>query len=113
MFALLKQEHMSALKNDPFAESPASLPKASEVYLGGMFWDWNPSHHPYIGGGYASPQAGTQANLIDRMRLPYGNGNIFFAGEATNLPGATAHAALESGLRAAKQVADYLETKKE
>lgn len=113
MFALLKQEHMSALKNDSSAESPSNLPKASEAYLGGMFWDWNPSHHPYIGGGYASPRAGTQAHLIDQMRLPYGNGNIFFAGEATNLPGATAHAALESGIRAAKQIADYLETKKE
>ncbi len=34
---------------------------------------------------------------------------MFFAGEATNaLPGATAHSALETGLRAADQVAASL-----
>jgi len=108
VFSHLKQEHMSARKNDPHAQPLGSIPKASDAYLGGMFWDWNPSHHPYIGGGYVSPKSGSPAHLMDRMRLPYGNGNMFFAGEATNLPGATAHAALESGIRAAGQVADYL-----
>ena len=34
---------------------------------------------------------------------------MFFAGEATNhRPGATAHAALETGIRAAQQVAQSL-----
>ena len=33
---------------------------------------------------------------------------MFFAGEGTNLPGATAHAAMESGVRAAAQVANVL-----
>ncbi len=89
-------------------ESINALPKASKVFLGGMFWDWDPSHHPYIGGGYSSPLAHKHADAADNFRKAYGNGNLFFVGEATTLPGATAHAALESGIRAAGQVAARL-----
>ena len=39
---------------------------------------------------------------------------MFFAGEATNfLPGATAHSALETGLRAAAQVSSALKAKEQ
>lgn len=128
MFSLLEPQHMAADPSDPATQKPTDLPKASESLLGVMYWvgfsfflivlerisnmyimqDWNADHHPYIGGGYCSPKVNTNTDAIDRLRLPYGNGNIFFAGEATNLPGATAHAALESGVRAAGQVAKVL-----
>ena len=112
IFSHLEPRHMdshSQEKHEEPTQKPADLPKPSEAYLGGMFWDWNPQHHPYIGGGYCSPKANTPAHLINIMAKPYGKaGNVFFAGEATNLPGATAHAALESGVRAATFVAQLL-----
>jgi monoamine oxidase len=112
MFALLEPRHMAAEgegeEGEGGREAVSALPTPSSALLGVMYWDWTPEHHPYIGGGYCSPRAGADADLIDRLRLPYGNSNIFFAGEATNLPGATAHAALESGVRAAEQVAAVL-----
>ena len=33
------------------AVAPAMPPRPSNVFLGAMFWDWNPAHHPYIGDG--------------------------------------------------------------
>lgn len=108
IFSHLLPRHMDA-ELGPQTKQPAQLKKPSEAYLGGMFWDWNPSHHPYIGGGYCSPKANTPAHKIAIMAQPYGKlGNVFFAGEATNLPGATAHAALESGVRAAGFVSQFL-----
>ena len=103
IFSHLETEHMAADVSDKSTlEDPKKIPKPSEAFLGGMFWDWNPDHHPYIGGGYASPKAKTHADLQDRFRLPYGEKkNIYFAGEATTLPGATTHSALGSGIRAA------------
>jgi monoamine oxidase len=109
IFAKLEPRHMSANPDDPQnVVALKSLPKPSEVYLGGMFWDWRPSHHPYIGGGYCSPTVGKPITIGDVLKK--GNGNhMFFAGEATNhRPGATAHAAMETGLRAADQVRDAL-----
>ena len=119
VFSLLQTEHITAT-DSPKAPGSISVStdkstlytnkKPSEAFVGGMFWDWNPQHHPYIGGGYSSPLAGTDTTLGDLLRKPYGAGrNIFFAGEATNMPGATADAALESGVRAAEQVAHRLE----
>ncbi len=59
VFSMLEPRHMSADPNDPGNQKALSeLPKPREAYLGGMFWDWRPSHHPYIGGGYCSPIAG-------------------------------------------------------
>lgn len=115
-FSLLRARHMSGdadkASDEPNSNTntaPPVLPKASEEFLGGMFWDWNPGHHPYIGGGYCSPRAGTRTGLIEQLRVPLGRaGNVFFAGEATNVPGATAHAALESGVRAAAMTAAKL-----
>ena len=118
VFSHLEPQHMSA---EPVSSTssksvldPKSLPKPSEVFVGGTFWHWTPEHHPYIGGGYSSPVAGKATALCDRLSKPYGESqNIFFAGEATNLPGATAHAALESGIRAAQQVASHLKDSKD
>jgi monoamine oxidase len=128
IFSKLEPRHMSADPNDPKNEQALKeLPKPRDAFLGGMFWDWRPSHHPYIGGGYCSPIAGkpitigkfrlccvlsliTYFSLLIGQVLKKGNGNhMFFAGEATNhRPGATAHAALETGIRAADQVAAVL-----
>jgi monoamine oxidase len=77
-----------------------------------MFWDWQPKHHPYIGGGYCSPRVHCPIHSGDILSRPHGP-SMFFVGEATNdLPGATAHAALETGLRAAAQVHAALAEKK-
>lgn len=47
--------------------------------------------------------------LGDTLSKAYANERVFFAGEATNdRPGATAHAALETGLRAARQISAAL-----
>lgn len=113
VFGRLEPRHMSADPDDPRnAQALAALPKASEAFLGGMFWDWRPSHHPFIGGGYCSPLAGKPIAIGEVLKK--GNGrHMFFAGEATNdRPGATAHAALETGLRAAGQVASALQQQK-
>lgn len=118
VFSYLDEQHMSGDisltrtstgTGSDTSPKPTTLPKPSEVFLGGTFWHWTPQHHPYIGGGYSSPVAGKATELCDRLAKPYGEyQNIYFAGEATSLPGATAHAALESGVRAAQQVSEYL-----
>ena len=58
VFSQLEQRHMSAEDAEHATEHPHSLPRPTEAYLGGMLWDWQPAHHPYIGGGYCSPRAG-------------------------------------------------------
>lgn len=108
IFSALEPRHMEVDPASGKQSSIDALPKASKVFLGGMFWDWDSQHHPYIGGGYSSPLARKNADAADNLRKAYGQGNMFFVGEATTLPGATAHAALESGIRAAGQVATKL-----
>ena len=99
----------------------------STVFIEGLVYDWA-ERHPYIGGGYASPRAGKSTDYASVLAEPLpspkqkpdvlqasGKTNnsatgirpvLFFAGEATNaLAGATAHAALETGVRAAAEVA--------
>ena len=60
------------------ATPPTSLPmsrlkKPSEAFLGGMFWDWNAQHYPYITGGYCSPRVGKNTQSIKIMAEPYGH----------------------------------------
>jgi hypothetical protein len=78
VFSQLEQRHMSA-EHPESAPAPASLPKPSQVYVGGMYWDWRPEHHPYIGGGYCSPRANKPITsgkyedhngCCDRMKFP-------------------------------------------
>lgn len=132
VFSMLEVRHMSATGTTPVAdnESPVSVPvcdvdkndksdknntpsthslspmmlkKPSEVYLGGMFWDWNAQHHPYITGGYCSPLAGKNPDAIALLAKPYSHevviettkekqplssvhpSRVFFAGEATSV----------------------------
>jgi hypothetical protein len=92
------------------------LPKPSDVFLGGMVYVWDETSHPFIGGGYSSPRR--EEYDIERQRalsetvpkddmIP--NPGLFFAGECSTVgPGATAHSAIDTGVRAARQVAEYL-----
>jgi len=61
IFGQLEQQHMSG-EHPEAAQPPSSLPRASAVYLGGMYWDWQPGHHKYIGGGYCSPRVNKPIN---------------------------------------------------
>jgi len=89
-----------------------SLPKPSEVFLGGTMQVWSPTNHPYIGGGYCSPRAGYPVTSGAMIAEPV-DGLLYFSGEATNLgAGATCHAALESGIRCANQIAAHLKQSK-
>lgn len=123
VFSKLEARHMTA---STITESDSAalkrLKKPSDAYLGGMFWDWNAHHYPYISGGYCSPRAGKKSESIRVMAEPYSHTinappsrtdinihetkRLFFAGEATSVTaGATAHAAMGSGVRVAAQVA--------
>ena len=107
MFGQLESHHMVGDLQDINNVSMEKLAKPSESYLGGMFWDWNPQHHPYIGGGYCSPKVSTSTEKISILSKPIGN-RLFLAGEGTMNPGATAHAAMDSGTRSADYVAKLL-----
>lgn len=109
VFSHLQSCHMDAVVNSKTSELPSSLSKPSEVFIGGFIHDWK-ADHPYIGGGYASLRAGKMENPGFVLSQPLGEGRVIFAGEATNpiQPGATAHAAMESGIRAAKEVSIFL-----
>mmetsp|Transcript_17358 Transcript_17358/g.23853 ORF Transcript_17358/g.23853 Transcript_17358/m.23853 type:complete len:564 (-) Transcript_17358:139-1830(-) len=107
-FSLLTTRHMSA---DPTQFTGKMPPIPSSVYVGGIIKKWHTSTHPYIGGGYCSPKKGGAIDYGAALAKPCGpNNSIFFAGEATNAtqPGATAHSALETGIRAAEDVKNYL-----
>ena len=108
MFSLLEPQHMVSDINDiKSGQSISDLKRPSEVFIGGTFWDWTPYHHPYIGGGYCSPKAGTPAWKIQILSEPLGK-RVFFAGESTIIPGTCIHAAMDSGTRAANHAATVL-----
>lgn len=96
--------------------SVPSFPLPSEVFMRGKVQRWTPRRHPYIGGGYASGLPVHQAEHCTHNLTPGDYASVFgakgvddlvyFAGEGVNFPaGATAHAALESAIRAATNVA--------
>lgn len=102
-------------------EAP-QLPLPSAVYTNGRVQRWTPRRHPYIGGGYASGLAATSSSPAtatteigpgDYARILSAKGLddcVFFAGEGVNFPaGATAHAAMESAMRAADNIAEQLQ----
>ena len=111
MFSHLQPSHMSAeLSSDD--ETPDSLPKPSDVFIDAMIVDW--ASNKYIGGGYSCGRKGWNLQKAQAVQEPISigrNGCIFFAGEATNVsqPGGTAHAALETGERAADEVSAFLD----
>lgn len=109
MFGQLRERHMSAYNAQTEEEAQAAapfkhnLPKPSDMFMEGMIYDWVDGH-PYIGGGYASPRAGRVGPSGALMSQSVSD-RVFFCGEGTNPgAGATAQAAMETGLRAAKQI---------
>ena len=89
-------------------EDKSLLPRPNDVFISGKVQTWTPEAYPYIGGGFSSPIAGGRGDYPSILSSPH-NENIFFCGEASSTKaGGTAHAALESGLHAAKDVARYL-----
>jgi len=93
-----------------------TLPNPSENFLGGMVYVWDEESHPFIGGGYSFPRAGTFELGLQRV-LSQANANakftpikgLFFAGEGSSRgPGATAHSAIDTGSRAARHVARHV-----
>jgi monoamine oxidase len=119
MMALLKPEHMKAKAGEGSAADVAAMPSAESCFEKGQVYEWSPTTHPYVGGGYASPLAGHSVLYAQTLAAPLrdegategsaggaGRGAlVLFAGEATALKaGATVEAAMESGLRAAAQV---------
>ena len=74
-----------------------------------VYVDW--SQVPHIKGGYSAPQAHyADENTQLALAAPCGDGKLFFAGEATWVEaGTTVQAALDSGARAAGELAKSLE----
>jgi hypothetical protein len=111
VFSHLTSNHMSAHPSDE-DEKPETLPSPSSVFIKAMYHDWK--KYPYIGGGYSCARTGwnlDNCKAIAESICVGRSGGIFFAGEATNVtqPGGTAHAALETGVRAADEVSAYLD----
>ena len=79
----------------------STMPSAQEEFIDGFVYNWR-EQHPHIGGGYASMRAKNNADVIPFLSESFGN--VSFAGEATEMPGATAHAALTSGKKVAAKV---------
>ncbi len=102
VFSLLQPHHMSA---DGALSKKVSLPSPTNQYIASLVKDWQ-DEHPFIGGGYASSLVGYPINAGSVLAKSLGSGRIIFAGEGTNdkRPGATAHSALETGVRAADEV---------
>ena len=74
---------------------------ASDSYLDYVYYHW--SKHPFIRGGYSSPTVYAHG-LRDELARPVEE-RLFFAGEATSVTAcATVHTAMETGLRAAREV---------
>lgn len=123
VFSLLRKKHMGAAVSAKYGDtrmpssfsSPISedvLPSPRTVYCAGMVYRWNQETHPFIRGGYSSVKAGAYSLSEEPRIVNQGKGNIFFAGEGTAVPGCTAHAALDTGTRAAGQVAALLAARK-
>ena len=76
---------------------------ATPAFDDAVVMDW--TDEPYIGGAYSFPSPGSDA-AREVLAAPIG-GRVFFAGEATHTEGhfATVHGAIETGLRAAREVA--------
>jgi monoamine oxidase len=71
-----------------------------------LMFDWN-DDAPYAKGGYMHPRVGITPNHLHALAKPYGR--MIFAGEATNTNACcTVQAAIETGYRAASEVASLL-----
>lgn len=80
---------------------------ASDCFVKGMYLDWGDIE--YVRGGYSYPRVGQRDDAARDLAAPVED-RIFFAGEATAFeqPSMSVHAAMDTGLRAAGQVARAL-----
>lgn len=75
------------------------------------FFDWK-EDHPYTEMGYMFPKTGMTAKDLDALAKPMDK-SIYFAGEATNTNACcTVQAAMETGVRAANQVLEQLQSQR-
>ena len=92
------------------------------VHVETLIHDWK-TDEPFVGGGYMYPKVGMEPCHLQALAEPVGGGNchssesdvrsnsgcIFLAGEATNTNACgTIQAAMESGIRASRQVLNLL-----
>ncbi|MDZ4823571.1 MAG: NAD(P)/FAD-dependent oxidoreductase [Flavobacteriales bacterium] len=84
------------------AELDAILGDASSHYVDHVIQDWGAE--PFVRGAYSYPKVGS-LGAFEIIAQPV-DGKIFFAGEATHFGGhfGTVHGAMESGLRAVKEL---------
>jgi len=87
----------------PGAPFPTWWREVDSLLEGVRIVDW--SEDPFSRGAYAYELAGAPSDLLERLAAPEEE-TLFFAGEATSLTGrgGTVDGALETGLRAAKQL---------
>ncbi|TMW56550.1 hypothetical protein Poli38472_006560 [Pythium oligandrum] len=80
---------------------------ATKAFVKGMYLDWGDVD--YVKGGYSYPRVGQTDHASKDLADSIDN-RIFFAGEATSFeqPGMSVHSAMDTGSRAAKQVAESL-----
>lgn len=81
---------------------------AHKYFVKGTYKDWG--DEPWIRGGYAYPRVGQSDTASKDLAAPVNN-RLFFAGEATayEQPGMSVHAAVDTGTRAAMEVARALQ----
>lgn len=82
---------------------------ATASFVDYYFYDWG--SNPFVRGCYASPVVNSYA-MAEKLAEPIEN-ELFFAGEATNTKGmSTVQSAIDSGKRAAKEIAAILNINK-
>ena len=91
----------------PRPGTPQVQRPATAAFLRAAVADW--ARVPHIGGAYSYPALGARAGDREALAAPVG-GVLFFAGEATHAAvNPCLQAALETGARAAAQVAAALQ----
>lgn len=86
---------------DHIFRTASNLHPATDSFTDYVYYHW--SKHPFIRGGYSSPTVHANG-LRHELGRPVED-HLFFAGEATSVTAcATVHTAIETGLRAAREV---------
>ena len=89
-------QQLSTIFDIPLAEWQGAL----QEYC---YYNWK--DHPHIQGGYMYPKVGLTPQHLQALATPCKDANLFLAGEATNTNACcTIQAAMETGVRAARQV---------
>ncbi|XP_015758903.1 PREDICTED: polyamine oxidase 3-like [Acropora digitifera] len=91
---------------DEIFSTDSDLHPATDSLMDFVYYHW--SKHPFIRGGYSSPTAHAWG-MRHALATPVED-HLFFAGEATSLVAcATVHTAIETGLRAAREVSNCIQ----